>query len=86
MATVRTNCPDCGVDADLSPASLLIDDEDDSYTFSCPTCERSVRKRLDPKIRALLRSADVRTFEEVVASEVVELIDDADIWRGVLSS
>lgn len=87
MAVVSTRCPHCEVEVEVPASAFLLDDEDVSYTFTCPReeCGLFARKRMDGKIRTLLRGVGVPTFEEVVASARVVLEDDKAIWKEILA-
>jgi len=66
MATIKAECPTCGVVRLRVPdltVRVCLDDESGSYRFRCPRCAISVVHEATPAICALLVSVGVR--EEV---------------------
>lgn len=66
MTSIRTNCPTCGeieMAADVVFLAVEEGSGEGTYSFSCPGCERVVRKEADKNIVALLLSAGVRVDE-----------------------
>ena len=63
MTTIRANCPSCG-DVQLRASDLTVrvcsDDDQGSYNFRCPGCERAVAKEASRRIVDLLVSSGVR--------------------------
>lgn len=80
----KVTCPTDG-DVIVDAAALVIDDEDSVYRFTCATCKAVIEKRMDDEIREVLRSANVATIEELVASGASALEDDRNIWRALLA-
>jgi hypothetical protein len=84
-ASVKVVCPTDG--EQVMPASrLVIDDADGVYRFACPTCEATVDKRLTHEIRALLRSVQVPTVEELCEAFAGYLADDRNVQRFLLEA
>jgi hypothetical protein len=63
VTTIRANCPSCG-DIQLKATDLIVrvcsDDDQGSYCFRCPTCDRAVAKDASQRIVDLLVSSGVR--------------------------
>lgn len=63
MTTIRANCPTCG-DVQLKAGQLVVrvcsDDDQGSYCFTCPECDRAVAKEASQRIVDLLVSSGVR--------------------------
>lgn len=67
MTAIKTNCPLCGVEVDLTPADIemRVDDRempgpDSYYAFECPKCLLNVRKLLTKEKVKLLEAAGVK--------------------------
>lgn len=80
---LKVHCP---VDGDniINAETVVLDDEEAVYRFTCKSCGEVVSKHMDERIRTLLRSAGVATIDELVESASVQLIDDRNIWRALL--
>jgi hypothetical protein len=56
-------CPDCG-DAELTVEDMTVwiclDDQQGSYTFTCPSCNLTVHKEAEPRIVNILIAHGVR--------------------------
>jgi hypothetical protein len=63
VTTIRANCPSCG-DVQLKASDLTVrvcsDDDQGSYCFRCPGCDRAVAKDASRRIVDLLVSSGVR--------------------------
>jgi hypothetical protein len=81
-AKAKVLCPRDGEQIVLAD-SMVIDDEERVYRFTCPACRLPVEKRFDDGIREVLRSVNVPTLEEVVASETAKLYDDRYVQRAL---
>lgn len=84
MTLIRTRCDHHGV-VDVDSTEVVIDDQESVYRLACPEGGHPVERRMDHKVRKLLRSVQVPTIEEVVASAKGVLGDDKEIWREVES-
>ena len=69
----------------VSADSVVIDDEDRVYRFTCPACEWINEKPMDDGIRGVLRSAGVATLEELVESFAIVLADDSNVARALMA-
>jgi predicted NBD/HSP70 family sugar kinase len=71
----------CVVDGDVvvSLRSIVMDDEEMVYRFTCPKCGTRNELEMTARIRAVLRHEGVPTVDEVVASGSAVLNDDAAV-------
>ena len=82
---IETACPSCQVMVRVGVGAVYMDDETQVYRFVCPECGFRAAKNLNGATREVLYTEGVRTVEQIVESEAVELVSDQDIWRAVLS-
>ena len=85
MKQCKVRCPTDG-DVTVKADTMVIDDFEDVYRFTCPTCGSSVDKRLDERIRELLRGCGVITIDEACWAFESLLSDDRNIERWLLSA
>lgn len=82
VTTIRANCPTCG-DVQLKAIDLVVrvcsDDEQGSYAFRCPACEKAVAKDASRRIVDLLVSSGVRLQVWRRPAELLERHDGAPL-------
>ena len=75
---VRVDCPVDGP-VEITTDVLHLDDTAQVYRFTCGRCGQGVEKRMDERIRALLRKVGVLTIDELVLAFRALLDDDTAV-------
>ncbi len=58
----KTMCPACRSTVEVDVDAIALDDDLDWYAFTCPACDRGIRKPADAEVRRLLLGAGARTI------------------------
>lgn len=84
MARALVRCPKDG-DVVVDFRTLVIDDEEHCYRFTCSACGDVIAKACDDGIREVLRTANVPTIDELAEVFASLLNDDRRIWQAILT-
>lgn len=76
----------CSIDGDtlIQGSDAVIDDDTNTYKFTCPVCGHHNAKRMDDVIRDILRNVGAPTIEELCQSFAATLEDDRNVVRALL--